>query len=476
MVKWQEGINMAFRQGSGDEKLLTCKVCLSEFEIDGKFCSNCGIPRLQALGVESTSESTNEPQVVNSQAFPDLNGISTFASSILDKVKSSPKALLNNKFVSSIRSIPYHIGQKYSLITSKIELYRRYFQILTGFLLIISSYAAVQSLIFSSEKPDKFIQQYINAVSNRDTSAINKNSIVFPNPDNLQILPTAFNNWKEISEESWQSKSNWNGWLGNGEIELSLKTSNFPPKQDAIWHNPNFKVRIKANYFWKFGIFRGIEWVAKDDVPIIEIGNISEKRMNITLNRGDGGTTESKKIDSGRYAALPGPLQMSLTGDGFTKQRLFEGFLTNGTSIVPKFEPVSYELSSSQLSAASSRIRSLVESCLRKSCSKLPDLSTYDFDFYNQPSSYLYVDYLNVSWSNYANCTNTEVYGVTINTARVSMTCSTSASAYVKWILYRLFFTTYYDTGYDSKDFTLNVSATIKPKGYGIEVTSINIS
>lgn len=456
---------MAFREGKGDEALLTCKNCQSNFEIDAQFCTECGVTRLVALGVE------NSDQIESTDSIGSYSESNSFSMPQFSLPRISIK---ESKLFISITGIPYKIGTQYSKLNILVNEKRKKFLIITGITATMALYIVIQSIIFSTQKPDQFTQRYINAVSNRDVSEISKDSELFPNPENLEILPSTFLKWKEVSEITWNTTASWNGWLGKGNLHLSASTNGL--EADSIFGDPNFNVKLKAKFYPVFGIFRGVTWVAADSVPVVENSKVLDANQSITLNRENAGTSSSPTLNSKRYATLPGPFEMILDGEGFTKARTYTEFVTNGSVTKPTFDQIDYEMSSYQSSDAKTKLESQLKSCLKRECSSLPYLGTNSFTFSDEPSSYMYINYFNTSWSDYANCTEFEVSSINASSANVNMNCTATAYAYIRWYLYRLIFTWYYTDGSASDSFNLKVSATAKPSGSGVILSNFRIN
>jgi hypothetical protein len=75
----------------------------------------------------------------------------------------------------------------------------------------------------------------------------------------------------------------------------------------------------------------------------------------------------------------------------------------------------------------------------------------------------LYTDYFIYSWGSTAQCEPAQYLIDSADSASLTMKCTATASASVKWMLYKILFTTYYDLGYDYNTFNLTISADIQP-------------
>ena len=102
----------------------------------------------------------------------------------------------------------------------------------------------------------------------------------------------------------------------------------------------------------------------------------------------------------------------------------------------------------------------------------------FDFSFSNQPADYLYTDYFYVDWSKEPNCTVSGYRASSASKGYMSLDCTAYAYGSIKWILYRIWLTTYYDTGYDSTSVSLTISADLTKTSnpYAVKLSNINIS
>lgn len=339
-------------------------------------------------------------------------------------------------------------------------------------MLIGTMYSLTQSFIFSSQSTEVFSEKYINAVASRDTGMISADSIYFPNPKSLPILPVKYQPWSEVEQITWKTDSTWNGWLGKAETTFTPVIAQKPD------YSKSFSIKLKAEYKAKWTIFREISWVSAESISTIQIPRKIEKDQQIVFNAVSAGDSNKPVLSESEYALFPGPVEIVLTGDGFTKERTFSSFVGTFGSLLPIFEDVSYGLSAAQIYSAQDKVQKDVDSCLKRECGSLPYVSKSDFEFSNWPDSYLYVAAFNTSWSDSASCDAPEVTVNSFNSARLYMTCTVSVSASIKWILYRIWLTTYYNTGYSYKTITLNISADLAPLANSskVKVSGIEIS
>jgi hypothetical protein len=463
-----EDIRMGFQNGSGSEKLLNCAACHEPMALDAEFCSECGVRRAIATGYEAVgSESESNTGSFSDGVFGNLNqGIQSFGNSIQEsqqKLKSG---------VQKVSQIRFYFGERISRFSNFLHLKKKIVFAGTAGMLLVGSYILTQTLIFSTQNADTFSEKYIELVASRDISQIQKDSIYFPNPENLPVLPVRYQVWDEVEQVTWKTDSEWNGWLGKGKVTFA------PVLDQKVDIENSVSIEIAAHFKSKWLIFREIDWVASQPVASIEMNTKIERNLDIRFNGLSAGTSNNPALSQKKYALLPGPVSIALNGSGFTKERVYSTFASSSNQIKPEFEPISYGLSPAQQSSARSRVVSELNNCLKRECGRLPYLTRSDFEFSNWPSSYLYVDYFNTAWSDSATCEAADYTVSSYQTARISMKCSASASASIKWILYRLWFTTYYDTGFDYDTFDLYVSADLSPltNGSSVRVSSVSIS
>ena len=463
-----EEIEMGFRNGSGSEKLLNCVACHEPMALDAEFCSECGVRRAVATGYESVgSESETKQGSLSEGVIGSLNqGIQSFG----DSMQESQKKLKSG--VRKVSQIRFFFGERVSRFSNFLQLKKKFVFAATAGMVVAGSYILTQTLIFSTQNADTFSEKYIELVASRDISQIQKDSIYFPNPENLPVLPVKFQVWDEVEQVTWKTDSEWNGWLGKGTVTFAPILD-----QDVDYEN-SVNIEIAAQFKSKWLIFREIDWVAALPVASIAMDSKIERNLDIRFNGLSAGTSNSPTLSQKKYALLPGPVSIALNGSGFTKERVFSTFATSSNQIKPEFEAISYGLSPAQQNSARSRVVSELNNCLKRECGRLPSLTRSDFEFSNWPSSYLYVDYFNTAWSDSATCEAADYTVSSYQTARISMKCSASASASIKWILYRLWFTTYYDTGFDYDSFDLYVTADLSPltNNTSVRVSSVSIS
>lgn len=467
-VQSSEEIRMGFRNGSGNEKLLNCVACNEPMALDAEFCSECGVRRAIATGYESvTSQNSNES---GSRTEDALQNLSESFGNLGENIQKSQKRVTEG--FQKVSQIRFFFGKKISQFNEILSLRKKLVFTITSGMFLIASYVLTQTLIFSTQNTDEFSEKYINLVAGRNLDEIKINSIYFPNPENLPILPKKYQNWDETEEITWKTDSSWNGWLGKATVTFA------PTLGQRVNYEKSIQINLSGQYKTKWLIFREIEWVASSPVASIELDSKIERNQTITFNGISAGNSNSPVLTKKKYALMPGPVSIVLNGDGFTKQREFSAFASSTGLISSEFESITYGLSPAQESSARGRVISELNSCLKRECGRLPYLSQSDFDFTNWPDSYLYVDYFNTSWGDSATCEAADYTVSSYQTAKISMKCSVSASASIKWILYRLWFTTYYDTGFDYKSVDLYVTADLSPltTNSSVRVSGVTIS
>ncbi len=450
---------MGFRHGDGSEKLINCSNCDTLMEIDAQFCVECGTKRTQALGSKMSAKSDEIPKPANTQDSSINSGSSELTEPVRKKKPRDPK----------IRLAFLNFSEK---LNSGLKKQAKAIYIITATVMLVGSYGIVQSFLFSSSSPEGFAEKYIEAVISRDDSKVAEDSALFPNPDNLPLILKKYQKWDEIDGLSWKTNSEWNGWLGDGFVRF------VPMDGNRIKDEFEFTLPIRAKYSTKFGIFRTVEWVAANPMATIDFAFKGEKNIGIQINQVPAGSVEKPELSQKRYVAFPGPLKTKLTGAGFTKEREKSVFLKSSEGNILDFPEVEYALNTSHVSSARTQLESSLVSCLKRECSDLPRLSQFDFSFYNQPSDYLYTDYFYTDWGTSPDCSVSSFRATTADEGYVSLDCTAYASGSIKWILYRIWLTTYYDTGYDTTSVSLSVSANVSRTSnpYTVKLTNIQIS
>jgi len=429
---------MGFRRGEGNEKLLTCVSCENPMALDAEYCSECGAKRAVATGYEKIENDLVETDIGQKSLKSESRVINSKLSKFRTKLDSGflrfNKVLIKNK-----RSILFS----------------------TTAMLVIVTYVMVQTIIFSSQSTEKISKAYIEFVSSRDVKAIDANPQLFPNPKNLPILPPQY-----------QTQSRWNGWLGEANI-------NFVPEINGeLNYSKQISMKLKANYRTKALLFREIEWEVSTPIASIKPDQDVDLNQSTFLNNVEVGKSDSQPLNSSEYALLPGPYIFVATGEGFTKQRINTFFVNSTGENISNFEELSFDLNSSQKNSAENQVEQVLTNCLKKKCSDLPLLSQWDFDFSNQPATYLYTDYFKYSWGSDAQCEPAEYLTYSKDSASITMKCTATASSSVKWILYRIFLTTYYDLGYDYGTFDLTITGDLEPlsSSDSVKVSNIKIN
>jgi len=463
-----EELEMGFQNGSGSEKLLSCVACNEPMALDAEFCSECGVRRAVATGYESVGSESETKQ--GSLAGGVIGSLNHGIQSLGDSMQENQEKLKSR--VQKVSQIRFFFGERISRFSNFLHSKKKIVYAATAGMIVAGSYILAQTLIFSTQNADFFSEKYIELVASRDISQVQKDSIYFPNPENLPVLPVKFQIWDEVEQVTWKTDSEWNGWLGKGTVTFA------PVLDQKVDYENSVSIEIAAQFKPKWLIFREIDWVASLPVASIEMDTKVEKNLDITFNGLSAGTSNSPTLSKKKYALLPGPVSITLNGSGFTKQREFSTFATSSNQIRPEFESISYGLSPAQQSSARSRVVSELNNCLKRECGRLPILTRSDFEFSNWPDSYLYVDYFNTEWADSATCEAADYSVTSFQSARISMKCSASASASIKWILYRLWFTTYYNTGFDYESFDLYVTADLSPltNSTSVRVSSVSIS
>ena len=459
---------MGFRQGGGSEKLLECKSCGEPLALDAEFCPECGVPRSIATGYEASIQK-NLPTFIsesddNSTRYHDERP---------DEESSAYRIKeLNQNRVPKFAEFRILLSDRSDAFNSLLIRKKRIIFATTLGMFFITGYVLIQTTIFSSQFTDPFSERYLQAVASRDVTSVNSQPELFPNPNNLPILPIKYQQWSDVEQVTWQTLAKWNGWMGSGTVKFTPSINHISSLDNS------FSIRTKAKFKSKWGIFREIEWVSANPIATFQMPSDLDKDQNISINGVSAGNSSSLEIKNQEYVVLPGPMKILLSGKGFTKPRSYEDFVRASGRVAPVFESLGFELTPAQENSAQSKLEAALKTCLKSGCGRLPRLSESDFEFSNWPDSYLYVDYFNTSWGASPSCGAPDFNVSSINHAQITLSCTASAGGYIKWILYRLLFTTYYDTDYSTKTVSLTVSADLAPvtNSTHVNVSRIEIS
>jgi|688.fasta_scaffold18167_7 hypothetical protein len=455
---------MGFRHGEGNERLLECTNCNEPMELDAVFCVECGTKRTEALR-QKVSNKAQEEILVPGVQLESLNTVET------GETSEPPPAPLKVKKPRDPK-VRLAISRSMEKFGATLRKRAKVIYTVTALTLITAGYSVIQTMIFATSTPEKFGEKYIQAVIDRDESLVSKDSELFLNPENLPILPRQFQEWIEIDGLSWKTFSEWNGWSGEGYI-------NFVPMDgNSIKDEFQFTLPIRAIYSMKFGVFREARWVAAEEMATVSLAMNSEKNIGISINEVPAGSIEKPVLQEKKYVAFPGPFKAVLSGAGFTKLREKSLFLGASQNNVVDFPTVEYSLSPSHVNSAVSQLRASLEQCLRRECSDLPNISRFDFSFDNEPVDYLYTDYFYVDWDTDPDCSLSSSSAKSAENGSVTMNCTVYAYGSIKWILYRIWLTTYYDTGFDSTSVSLTVSADVSRTSnpYAVKVSKVRIN
>lgn len=430
---------MAFIKGGENEQILQCSKCQRNLELDANFCPDCGSPRPVILGAS-----------VNA----------SYSKSIFDTKIQSDLGLVDQGITNQFKQKKIRNPSKVRLtLSSKLEKFQnllakqsKLVYIVFLFFTIIGSYAIVQTLFFASSNPDELGKKYLEVVLPRDNVSAEKNQVLFPNQKSIQWLPVKYQHWEKTIGYSWKINSSWNGWTGRGKIEFNpITTSNEETK--AV-----FVLPIQAEYKAKLGIFRQINWRAAGEVSEVRINWPDEKNVGILINDIPSGDIAKPNVSSGEYKVFAGPLKIEILGEGFTKKRTIN-LMINGSGLYDvSFGKPEFGLSDGQVTSIKEQVVDKFVKCLQKKCGSLPTLSTSDFEFDNEPTTYLFVDYLKTSWSDSPVCEVKKAEATSVSIGTMQLSCGVSATANIKWMLYRIYLTYYYDLGFDSKDFKFEVN------------------
>ena len=453
---------MGFRHGDGTEKLLNCLNCEAPMELDAQYCVECGTKRTEALSHKSSKEAVGiltSAVLPNEVSSTDFQNDENVEFSEIKRKKRDPKLRLAIADLSTKTSTLLKGNSKTVYLVTVVTL-------------IIGIYGILQTFIFAASNPERFAKEYIEAVVERDSSKVAADSILFPNPNKLPVIPKEFQKWEAIDGLTWKTYSEWNGWTGKGFVRF------VPMDGNTIKKDLEISLMIKARYKAKFGVFREIDWTAAEPMATLSLNLANEKDIGISINQVPAGSVEKPALAMKKYVVFPGPFKAALTGAGFTKKRENEFFFGSATNSELDFPKIEFDLNPSQVTDAQLKLEKALISCLKRECSDLPRLSQFDFSFSNQPTDYLYTDYFYVDWSKEPSCSVSNYSASSAEKGSISLSCTAYAYGSIKWILYRIWLTTYYDTGFESTTVPLTVSASVSrtSNSYQVKLSNIRIS
>jgi hypothetical protein len=241
--------------------------------------------------------------------------------------------------VQKVSQIRFYLGERISNFSNFLHLKKRIVFAATAGMIVAGSYILTQTLIFSTQNADSFSENYIELVASRDIGQIQKDSIYFPNPENLPVLPQKYQIWDEVEQVTWKTDAQWNGWLGKGSVTFA------PVLDQKVDYENSINIEISAKFKQKWFVFREIDWVASLPVASIQMDSKIERNIDIKFNGLSAGSSSSPALSQKKYALLPGPVSIALNGSGFTKERVFSTFASSSNQIQPEFESVTYGLS-----------------------------------------------------------------------------------------------------------------------------------
>ena len=299
---------MGFSEGLEDEFLLTCFVCKSPFGMLAMFCGECGCRRDQALGIERASV---RQQIVNNdlvtpsfiQQAPDAAVIPEvaeyFATPPPAPTARQPKRQSVKKQIRR-----QNIAIRIESLSSFQERHARSLNLSGSLLFVLSTYMLVQSLIFSQSNPLTTAENILELGSQRNPAYFQE----LGSDSNLQVLPTAFQQWDASGSTDWITRYTINGWTGKSTV------STFPIGTDL--GNQRIELEMKAEYKRVFGVFRQVTWVPRNPAASINLTYPSDRNTVIYINGLAAGTVGNPAIKEGTYLIYPGPLDVRFFQDG----------------------------------------------------------------------------------------------------------------------------------------------------------------
>jgi hypothetical protein len=319
---------MGFSLGTADEMLLTCTVCKSAYGLTAQFCGECGVNRLQALGVErasvkqvivpndsnvpSYSQGATTSNSVNT-TLPATSGGSVFDSGlsnqgfsntppppIMPTAPAVPKVSAKKKEQNFNKQVRRQDRQLRIEKFGEWQDRRSPIIFSLGFIsMLVLSFVLTQSYVFASSTPASAADRYILDGASRSPNYQNINNDV-ENAPNYQFFPVKFSTWNTSKALSWSNTYSWNGWLGNASVTALAYGQAF--EDDVI------ALDMKAVYTKKWVIFRDVEWIPADHAATLELTYPSNKSLRIYINGFAAGTVGNPAVKPGNYYVYPGEL------------------------------------------------------------------------------------------------------------------------------------------------------------------------
>ena len=128
------------------------------------------------------------------------------------------------------------------------------------FITLLFSYVTTQSFIYLGSTPDNEVNQYITAISERDSHYFTNSSAFTPNLKKIPLMPRKYNTWIGARAASWINSYSWNGWLHVGVAHIE-------PGADQ----PTIDVQLIPREKRRWLVFRDSQWQVKGPIATVHI-------------------------------------------------------------------------------------------------------------------------------------------------------------------------------------------------------------
>lgn len=248
---------MGFRQGDGNEALLTCQICGAPLPLTALFCGGCGSNRNTALsGIPSV---VSVPRVKTRFIDRIVDGLSNTADSISSALKRL-SGLAGNLWSRLLRLMAASL--KIAVI----------FSILVG---IAFGYRQIQTSIYENSISSVSYSDYLKYIATRDVSALVDRPDLFPNPNNVEMMPGYFQSWESVENLKWSIEEDWDFGSGSGEVTIRPDSGN---------RNFSINLQFEGEKKSSLGIFRTIDWKVITPVSTITLDTAGAPIVYLEIN------------------------------------------------------------------------------------------------------------------------------------------------------------------------------------------------
>ena len=236
---------MGFRQGDGNEALLTCQICGASLPLTALFCGGCGSNRNTAItgfrtdSLQTTTRGTSSIERVG-------DGLSNTADSV-------------NKSLKRFGGVLATVWKRLLALMAGSLKIAIVITILIG---LAFGYKQVQASIYENSISAVSYSDYLEYVATRDVSALVDRPDLFPNPNNVEMMPGYFQVWDGVENLKWNIEEEWDFGSGFGEVTIRPSGSN---------RNFSITLQFEGEKKSSMGIFRTLDWKVTTPVSTITL-------------------------------------------------------------------------------------------------------------------------------------------------------------------------------------------------------------